>query len=397
MTGAPLLRHRGFGSLVVARLVSFLGDGVTRTALVLLTARHGPAAVSVVLLAVTVPKLLGPLGGALADRWDRRRLMRSCGLAQAAALAVIAATLPPLPVLALLVATSSLLATAFGPASTSSVPELVPPADLRRANALVGAAFNVQLALGPAVGGLLVGLGSTRIAFAADAGTFALLALLLGRLPKLPPPQRPTKTGSVWTSTRDGVDHVRRSRRLRLLAIGTVIFVAFAAVDNVALVFLVERRLHGSATAYGLVQAAFGVGMLTASLGLVRLRRQLGSGRLLLTGGAATVTGSLLTACAPGLAFAAGAQAVAGSGNGLEEVATTTFVQQIVPPQLLGRVFGALATAAQLGIGVAYLAAAPLVAAAGPRVAFVVAGVGAMAGLSVLVRALHTPPAKSEH
>jgi len=139
-----LLRRRGFGALWLARTVSFLGDGVTRTALVLLTARQGVTAVAVVLLASTLPRFLGPVAGALADRIDRRRLMRGCDAGQVLVLGIIAATLPPLGVLAALVAVSALLATAFAPASASCVPDLVDPAELTRGNALLGTAINVQ-------------------------------------------------------------------------------------------------------------------------------------------------------------------------------------------------------------------------------------------------------------
>lgn len=113
-TVSGLLRRRGFRALWAARTVSYLGDGVTRTALVLLTAREGSTAVAVVLLAGTVPRLLGPVGGALADRMGRRSLMRGCLFAQAAVVGLIAATLPPLPVLAALVAASALFAEHHG-------------------------------------------------------------------------------------------------------------------------------------------------------------------------------------------------------------------------------------------------------------------------------------------
>lgn len=384
-----LLRRRAFGALWLARTVSFLGDGVSRTALVLLTARQGAGAVAVVLLASTLPRFLGPVGGALADRWDRRRLMRLCAVGQLAVLAVVAAALPPLPVLALLFAASALLATAFGPASSSSVPDLVAPAELTRANALIGTALNVQVAAGPALGGLLVGLGSVRLAFAVDAATFALSALLLGRLPGLPPGG--ARLAGVWASTREGLRYVRRSPAVRALVAGLVVFVAFASIDNVALVFLVEDRLGGSATAYGLVQAGFGLGMLAVSLGLGGLRRPLASGPLLVAGAGASAAGAFATAVAPTLAVAGGVQSLAGIGNGIENIALDTHVQRLVPAPMLGRVFGAVSTGAQVGAGLAYVAGAPLVAALGPRGAFVVAGAGSVLGLLVLLPALRAP------
>jgi hypothetical protein len=88
------------------------------------------------------------------------------------------------------------------------------------------------------------------------------------------------------------------------------------------------------------------------------------------------------------IGLAAAAQAVAGAGNTADLVGNDTLIQQLVPPAMLGRVFGALATAAQAGAGIAYAAAAPVVALAGPRITFLIAGAGMVAGLLVLVPAL---------
>ena len=388
MPRSGLLRQPEFRALWIARSVSFLGDGVSRTALVLLTARDGASAVAIVLLAGALPRFLGPVGGALADRLDRRSLMRICALGQALVLATVAATLPSVPVLAALVAAEALFATAFNPASSSCVPQLVEPSQLTRANSLIASALNVQLAAGPAIGGLLVGLGGSRTAFAADAATFVISAVLLVGLPSLPPTS--AAASGVWMSTVDGLRYVGRSPALRSFVLGTVVFVAFAAIDNVALVFLIEGRLGGSATTFGLVQACFGLGMLAASIAL-GVRRIASAPALLCTGATTTAVGSLLTAVAPGLLAAGGAQALAGCGNGMENVASATYIQQLVPTPMLGRVFGAFSTSAQVGSSVAYVVGAPLVAGVGARTTFAVAAAGAAVGLLVLLAGFRAP------
>ncbi len=389
-----LLRDSAFRGLWLSRTISFTGDGITRTALVLLTAGHGPTAVGLVLLASTVPRFLGPVTGALADRWERRRLMRGCELGQAVMITLIAVTLPPLPILLVLVLVATTLATAFAPASASCVPALVPSKELARANALIGTAFNFQVALGPAIGGLAVGLAGPRIAFALDAATFLASAALLRGLPRLPPNRRAVSdvAASVWASTLEGLRYVNRSPGLRSLVVALVVFVAFAAIDNVALVFLVEDELSGSATAYGLVQGCFGLGMLLASIGLSWLRRTVSSAVLLVTGAVAGVVGALATAAAPGVVAAGATQAVAGSGNGIDNIAVNTHVQRLVPTPMLGRVFGAVNTSAQVGSGIAYVISGPLLAALGPRAAFLIAGAGSALGLVLLVPALHARP-----
>jgi MFS family permease len=87
-------------------------------------------------------------------------------------------------------------------------------------------------------------------------------------------------------------------------------------------------------------------------------------------------------------ALAGAAQAVAGAGNSADLVGTDTLLQQRVPAVLLGRAFSLVYGADQLAAMVSYGLAGPLVALAGPRAAFVVAGAGALTGLGVLVPGL---------
>ena len=369
-----------------SRVVSFAGDGIGKTALVLYAATHGAAAVSLVLLAVAAPRFLGPLAGALADRLDQRRLMAACETGQAAVFAALALFLPPLPVLLALVLVSGGLATAFVPAGRSAVPALVPEHKLGRANALLGTAFNIQVAVGPTIGGLAVELGGARVAFAVNAVTFVVSALILTRLPAL----RPVGDHSgLWTETVAGLRFVATAPGPRALVLSLFVGVSFIAMDNVALVFLVSDVLHGSAAEFGFTQAAFGVGMLAAS-GLLTLGVR--SAVALLVGGLVlSAAGTVATALVPTLLAVAAVQFVAGAGNGVENVASDTLVQRLTPRHLLGRAFGAVATAGQLGSAVAYAAAAPLVSALGPRAVFLIAGVGCVLALLIAVPALRTP------
>jgi len=375
-----------------SRAISYAGDGIGRTALVLYAATHGATAVSLVLLAIALPRFLGPLAGALADRFDQRLLMAVCETGQAAVFAVLAVFLPPLPVLVAFVLVSGGLATAFTPAGRSVVPALVPAKDLGRANALLSMAFQIQVAVGPTIGGLAMELGGARVAFAVNAVTFLVSALILTRLPAL----RPTGGHSgLWAETVAGLRFVATTPGPRALVISLFVLVSFAAIDNVALVFLVSDVLHGSAAEFGLTQAAFGVGMLVAS-GLVAIGRR--SAVALLIGGLAlSATGTVVTALLPTILAVAVAQMIAGMGNGAENVATDTLVQRLTPRHLLGRAFGAVATAAQLGSAVAYVIAGPLINAVGPRGTFLVAGIGCGLALLVAVPALRAASRAAGH
>jgi MFS family permease len=376
-----------FRYLWLSRTISATGTGLSRVALVLLVAPSGPGAVSLVLLCSMLPQLLGPLAGAIADRVDQRRLLAGCEAGQGVIYAVIAATHPPLAALLPLVTAAGLLATLMSPAGRSSVPRLVAADRLPRANALLGLALNLQVIAGPAIGGVLAGLAGPSAAFAVNAASFAVSALLLTRLGPLPahPADGP---GGLMTQTWAGLRYAACSPILRALVLGMLVFVSFASMDNVALVFLVERGLHGSGAGYGAVAAAFGVGMVAASLALAAWASRRPPAQWLIGGVTLGAVGTAATGLAPGVVTAALAQAAAGAGNTADLVGTDTLIQQSVPAPMLGRAFGAVYTAAMAASAIAYAAAGPLVALIGPRGVFLIAGAGMLAGLAVLAPAL---------
>ena len=154
--------------------------------------------------------------------------------------------------------------------------------------------------------------------------------------------------------------------------------VAFAGIDNVALMFLSRDVLGAGPLGFGVVAAAFGVGMLVASVALSGGRSR--SPRSLFIGGwLLTAADTLLTGLAPAIWFATVAQAVGGAGNGADNVASDTLIQRSVPREMLGRVFGVTSTAAFVGGGIAYAAGGPLLDATSPRFVFLVAAAGVIA------------------
>lgn len=391
---ASLLRgNRALRSLCASRAVSFTGDGITTTALVLLVApREGPSGVSVLLLANALPRLAGPLAGVLADRVETRRLMMSCELASAVIIGLAAAALPPLPVLAGLVAVAAVLATIRNPAGSSLVPVLVDPTDRAPAYALFGLGRTLTLTAGPGLGGLLTAApGGARTALAVDAGTFVVSALLLRGLPPIAPDHDPAAATGLWAQAGEGMRYVAAHRRILVLVLSLFLLVVFAAVDNVALVFLTGRALHAGPAAYGLASSAFGAGMLLASLASTRLARDRSQAALLIVAVVATGAGTIINGLAPVLAVVIAAQLIAGAGNALENIGYNTVVQERVPRQFLGRVFGTIGSAAQLGAAAAYVVGSFMVSLTGVRETFVLAGAGTFAVLLVLIPALSTP------
>jgi MFS family permease len=375
----PIRDAPAFRRLLVARTISHVGDGIALIALVLLVqdTRKTGTAVGALLLATMIPRFFGPIAGAIVDRVEQRTVMVVCDLGQAAIFAAIAWFAPPFPVLLGLVALAASFDTMFAPAGRSALPALVRPEQLMRANAWIGMSLNIQVAAGPVLGGLLVTWLDHRGALAANALSFVLSALILLRLPPLRAPHDGEARGFLAVGM-EGLRFAWRSPVIRTLIVALFIGVAFAGLDDVALVFLVRETLDGSALAYGLVTGAYGIGMLAGSLGLSWKGTAAAAGTVFLIGWVATGVGAVLTGIAPLIALVAVAQAVAGAGNAVDVVAMDTLVQQAVPRHMLGRVFGLVGTAAPLGHALAFASGGFLVDLVGPRNTFLIAGLGVL-------------------
>lgn len=381
MSGAlALLRRRPqFRALWAAIGLSYAGSGAATTALTLYVqqTRGTGTAVAAFLIASQVPRLLGPLAGGIADRTDLRTVLIGCDVGQAAVFAAIA-TLPPFGVLIALTALTTILQTSYGPARTAMVPNLVEPEELIQANALLGTATNLYVAVGPLVGGLLFAAVGPAAALLVNAATFLGSAALTTGVPPTKPPAD-TEHEPLLVAARTAARFIWDDTLLRTVTVSLFLLVSFLAVDNVALVFLVRDTLGGSAFAYGLIEAVFGVGMLAGSLWILRGR---GGGwsasRLYLLSCSLSSSASVGSGVSPSLGVLAPVQAVAGSGNGIEIVAGETIIQQRVPRGMIGRIYGFTSSATSLGIGVAQAGGGVLVDATSARATLLIAAAGGL-------------------
>jgi MFS family permease len=381
----PLRSSPAFRRLWLARTISHVGDGIAIIALVLLVqeTEGTGTAIGALLLANSVPRFLGPVAGVVVDRVEQRTLMVLCDLGNATIFATIVVIRPPFGVLLVLVAASAVLDTFFAPAGRSAVPALVHEDDLVRANAWMGTSLNLQVSLGTLAGGVLVAAVGVRGALALDAVSFAVSAAVLMGVPPLRRATSGAPAGFLAVG-KEGLAFAWRTRVVRTFVIVLFLGVAFAAVDNVALVFLVRETLGGGPLAFGLVSAAYGVGMIGASVGLSIRRTTMAVTTLLVAGWLASGVGTIATGLAPLIAVVAVSQAVGGFGNGLENVAADTLIQRAVPREMLGRVFGLVSTAAFGGSTLAYAVGGPLLDLTSARTVFLIAGSGVLVVTGIL-------------
>jgi hypothetical protein len=257
------------------------------------------------------------------------------------------------------------------------MPAVVGREDLLQANAWLGTSFNLQLALGPMLGGALVLALGTSGALTANMLSFLLSAAILTALPPLRSAEDADTRGFFVAGT-EGLRYAWNNRVVRALVLALFLGVAFAAMDNVALVFLVRETLDGSAFAFGLMAAAYGVGMIVASGGISLRLIRISTGAIFLFGWFFNGLGTLLTGLAPLLLLAGVGQLLAGFGNGAENVAAETLIQRIVPRAMLGRTFGLVSTAAFGGSTLAYAFSGFLLDVTSPRTVFLIGGCGVL-------------------
>ncbi|VXC27152.1 MFS transporter [Aeromicrobium sp. 9AM] len=346
MTRSATALPPGFGRLWTAQTVSSLGDGVSHAALPLLalTLTHDPMALAFVTAAGTLPWLLfGVLGGALVDRWDRRRTMWVMDAARAVLFAIPAAaavldvlSIPLLAAVAFLLGLGGLF---FDTAATAYLPDLVgrDPALLERANTRLRATQTAASGFGgPPLGSALLALGRA-VPLLADAVSFAFSALLVRSLPAASRTVSQTRE-SLLRQARAGASYVFRDRLLLGLALRPAVGnIAFVAVETILALFAHER-LGIAAFGFGLLLTAEATGGLVGAGIASSLRRRIGTGAALTTTAAVEGLAILGLAVAPNPYVAGLALAVCGAGMGATMVLGPSLRQAIVPAHLMGRV-----------------------------------------------------------
>ncbi|MGW4291511.1 MFS transporter [Micromonospora chersina] len=391
MTATATALGRDYRLLWSAAVSSRFGDALRTPALALLAAAltRDPRAIAAVTVAGQLPPLLfGLLGGAYADRWDRRRTMAAVDGARAvvvAALAVLVATgragVAALAAAAFLLAT---LGTLFDASAFALLPSLVSPAGLATANGRLQAGTAVAGGLlGTPLAGVLFALAAS-LPFAVDALTFALAAALVLALRPLPAAApRPAGRG-VWREAWAGMRWVRRDRVLWGIALASAgSNLAISGVMAV-LVLYALGALRVPAQAYGLFAAGVVAGGLLGALVAGRVAARFGTMpalRAVLLGQTVALTGFAL---ARGPVTGGVALAAFAAGTTIWNSLWSAYGQGHVPAELLGRV-----GAAQRVVG---LAAAP-VGAALAGLAGEAYGVGPVVGAAAGVFALVTAAA----
>ena len=325
--------------------------------------------IALVQAGATIPiLLLGVFAGAIADNFDRRRVMLAAqtGMLIVSALLTLTTYLDAITPLTLLFFTLAVgCGTALnGPAWQASVRLQVGPRDLPQAIALNTIAYNLARSVGPALGGLLISIVGAAAAFGLNAISYIVLIVVLLRWHPETTPRRRT---SMLTAIAAGIRFCAQSDPVRRVLIRGFAFGFGAAGFQALLPSLVRDRLHGTEVIYGLCLAAFGAGSIFGALLVSSARHRWGSDRVVTAASLIFAAAMLPVALTASLPWTIVAAFVAG-GAWVSMLTTLNVAMQLrSPEEILGRclsiyqavTFGAMALGAYaLGL-IADLASLP--------------------------------------
>jgi MFS family permease len=390
---APLRSSRDFRLLFGSRTVTLFGSQATEVALLVQARQLTGSAVAVGLLGAVelVPlAVFGLYGGALADRLDRRRLIRWCeaGLGCCAALLVANASLPHPQAwpLYLIAAVMMALAALQRPSLDASVPRVVAREQLTAAAALSSLSSNASFIVGTALGGLLATWPGPQAVYVLDTVSFAVSLGFLGRLGPLPAPEPDGDAPARGLrNLLSGIGYARK--RPELIGSYVVDLAAMTFAYPNALFPFMAAELHAP-WAVGLMFAAPSVGALAASATsgwAGRVRRHGRAIALAAAGWGLAITGFGL---APGIAVALALLVLAGCADMLSGIFRETLWNQTIPDSMRGRLAGVELLSYGLGPSAGQIRAGGVASVTSPRFSLWSGGLICVAAVAVTCAAL---------
>lgn len=357
------LFNRNFFLLWQGQTASQLGNQIFNIALALWVkqATNSATLMGLILMTASLPAvLLGPIGGVVADRYRRRRIIIFCDLLGGIIMLALAALMLAAPdalvtnvaalfVVAILIA---IISTFFNPAINAAIPDLVPKDRVTSANALIQFSVQLSVFLGQGIGGTLFRLLGAPILYLINGITFLFSAIseFFIDIPQTLPEKKPTVQDSFYEFKHDiatGFRYIWREAGLRELVFISALLNFFMAPILLLLPFYVEDFLQIKPDWYGFLLATYGLGsilgfFIAGGLPLSgKLRGTLMLIFIILEPLGYVVLGLVLNQWA-----ALSMTLLGGMMSGFVMVNITTLLQITTPSEMRGRIFGVLGTIA---------------------------------------------------
>ncbi len=351
-----IFKNRNFAIYFTGQFISRIGNSVNLLALMWLahilsnSASNSTFQMSLVLAASVVPRvLIAPVVGVLVDRWPKRKALIITDISRFVLVTVLAvlavtktATIPALIAFSALMSVfSAVTMSAFRVVQKHIVEE----GQLLQANSLFQTSLNVSQIIGPAIAGALIGLTGVGTAFAIDAATYAVSVITLS-LVSVREPERVRKplTGlSILHDIKTGAVVALSFPNLRVLLPFMLLYnFLITAVDNLLIIQYVANVLHQGAAAVGLINSSLAIGSLVGSLLLSLVVAKWGRNRLLVVNIVISSLCIAATGITPFVSLICVYYFIGGFCMSIVNVVFWTSIQEAVPSQHLGAVFGML-------------------------------------------------------
>jgi len=341
----PLWRNRDYMLLWSGQIVSSVGGQVSQLAfpLLVLALTHSPLQAGLLGALRALPfTLLTVPAGALVDRWDRKRVMILSDTGRAVALVSVPIALAlgrlTLPQLYLVTLVEGTLFTFFNSAESACLPRVVLPVQLPAAVAQNQIVDALATMLGPALSGILYGLGRA-VPFLVDAVSYAASILSLTLVKTAFQEERPVSAPDLRAEIVEGVVWLWRQRLMRFIAFLTGGLI-LSSVGYALIIIVLAQREHAAPLAIGLILASSGVGTVVGSFIAVPLRRRYGVGPTLILATWAWALTWPLYAVAPNGVVLGVANAIGFVTATLYMTVQYTYRLALIPDALQGRVNG---------------------------------------------------------
>jgi MFS family permease len=396
----PLRGSRDYRAAFISRTVAMFGSQAAEVAL-LVQAKQltgSPLIVGLLGVAELAPLVVfGLYGGALADRFDRRALMRWCepGLAFCAGLLLINALLPHPAVWPLFVVSALMMALASlqRPAFEAAMPRMVARDQITAASALLSGSQNISVLVGSSLGGVLAVTPGPWLVYALDAAGFAVSFGLLSRLPKLPPEPA---TGSAAGAAADEPGSALREILVGIrYAVSRKDLLGSYLADLSAMIFAYPNALFPFMAV--VLHAPWATGLMFAvpSVGAFIVSATSGwMGQVRRHGLAIAISAALWGAAmagfglSPNIYVALVLLAFAGAADETSGIFRDTLWKQTIPDHLRGRMAGIELLSYAAGPPTGQLRSGVVASLAGMRFSLVSGGVACVAAVGVVVAAL---------
>ncbi len=337
------LRHRNYRIFMAGQLISLIGTWMQTVAESWLVYRLTGSALLLGLagFANRIPIfLLAPIGGAVADRYNRHRIVIATQVASmvlAAALAVL--TLTHLVRIWHLMTIAALLGVvnAFDiPARQAFVVELVDREDLQNAIALNSSMFNGARVVGPAVAGVLVAAVGEGWCFLANSASYiaVIVGLLIMRVPRAPA----ARPASVLEHVMEGFRFVSRSRPIVALLLLLGLISLMGMPYSVLMPIIADQTFHSGARGLGILMGSAGVGALLGALSLASRVGLQGYGRTIALAAIGFGLSLMAFSLARTLWLGVALLLPVGFAMMTQMAASNTLIQSMIPNHLRGRV-----------------------------------------------------------